>query len=122
MVEAAGEDRNGHTPRHRASRKQSSTVASSTWPLVSRTAYEQLARGTVPAELSNLRLRRLCMARNQLWQAMNGLAGVMHDHRPGQAGLTPEQVDLYAKVWQVARAAHGKLEKAYLAYPLELRG
>ena len=115
-------DKNGHVPRRRASAKQSTSIVSTQWPLVTRTAYDQLVRGgKVPEELANLRLRRLCTARSMLGQTLLALAGVMHDHRPGQNGLTPQQIEQFARIWQWARAAHEKVEKEYVGVPLEVR-
>ena len=45
----------------------------------------------------------------------------MLDHRPQQAGLTPEQIDSYAKVWQRLRAIRKEVEESYTTFPLEVR-
>lgn len=113
-----------HVTRRRArSSKQGATVLPTQHTMVTQTAYDQLARqGQVPPELSALRVRRLCEGRAALGRALLVVAGVMHDHRPGQSGLTPEQIDMYARTWQWARAAHEKLNGLYMAYPLEVRG
>lgn len=113
--------RTGLTPRRASSPKQASTITSSQWPVVSHAAYTQLTRqGEVPAELANLRLRRLAACRNQLGLCITGLANCMHDHRESQP-LDEQQKADYAKVWQRLRAAHKQVEKLYLEFPLEVR-
>ena len=112
-----------HRPsdRRAASGKQASSVTEGWKPVVTRTAYDQLARGgRVPEEVANLAKRRLCVSRCALGTTMMALANSMHDYRPGQAGLTPAQIEANAKVWQVLRAAHTAVEKHYLAFPLQV--
>ena len=113
-------DRNGHLPRGRASRRQSNTLSSSKWPIVTRTAYEQLTRGEkVPEELSNLRMRRLAMGRNALGVALLQLQGAMHEFGPTKA--PPGKSDEYARVWKSLRVAYDAVEKNYTGYPMEVR-
>ncbi len=114
-------DRNGHLPRRGASKRQDASIATSLYPIVTRTAYEQFCRGVVVEELSNLRLRRLCHARNLMGQALTALANVQHDHREAQPGLTPQAQEEYARIFQVARATHARVEKCYLGWALEVR-
>jgi hypothetical protein len=114
----------GHLNRRGLSQRQSSSVAKGTWPtLVTQSVYDQLAReGKVGTELANLRVRRLCMAKCALGRAKLAIDGAMHDHRPGRAGLTPQQIEEDARVWQELRATSRAIEKAYLRFPMEVRG
>jgi hypothetical protein len=91
--------------------------------VVTRTAYDQLARGgKVSEEVANLAKRRLCVSRCALGTTLMALGNSMHDYRPGLPGLTPAQVEANAKVWQALRAAHKAVEKHYLAFPMEVVG
>jgi hypothetical protein len=108
------------TDRRGLSAKQDSTTLTSKWPIVTRTAYDRLVRGEVDSEMANKRLRRLCEARAALSRAMLAMDGVLHDHRPGQPGLTPEQIDQYAAIYGWMRGRRDTLQRWWLEVPLTL--
>ncbi len=103
----------------RAASPKGESVTTSTWPIVTRTAYDILARGlVVPKELSDLRLRRLCEARAALGRTLTAVGNVQLDYSPkaGSASTSRE-----VKVYNKMRSLYEKLEKELLAFPLEVR-
>jgi hypothetical protein len=115
-------DRNGHVPRHRASVKQADSITASKWPIVTRTAYEQLTRGVLTGELvTSKKLLRLAHARQQLGLAMLALDNVLHDHRPTQV-VAVEEKAANARVTGAVRQLRRQVEKGLVGFPLEVRG
>lgn len=114
--------RNGHINRRGLSAKQSNSIVTTQWPLVTQGAYEQLTRqGVVPPELSNLRLRRLAHARNQLGLTLVALDNCLLDSNPQRKGVLPEDIKDYSKIYNNLRGLRGKLEKGLVGFPLEVR-
>lgn len=105
--------------RRGASPKQGDSTSASKWPLVGAAAYTRLARNEASASDPQARLKRLCYARNQLWQALHAVSSACTEHNPQRAGNSAGSSD--AALYNALRALHARLEKEVLRFPLEVR-
>lgn len=101
--------------RRSASGKRDSDVTKTEWPLLTRTAYHNLARND--AKDVNPKMLRLAMGKIHLGRAMIAVDGAIRDHNPQVKGNTDEGRKIYNKL----RAIRRDIERLTLDYPLEVR-
>jgi hypothetical protein len=95
----------------RASGNTKSDISKSKWPVITRTAYNSVMR--TPDKDMTLKMRRLCMAKIRIGQAMLALADAMHDANPKVKAQSPE---LYNRL----RSVDKKISDALAQFPLEV--
>ena len=111
--------------RHAASERMTSSVTESEWPLVTKSVYVALARGSTAenadaqAVALNLPLRRLCAVRATLGTALLMLDGALRSFNPEVAGNPTD--DTSRRVYNRLRTLHGQVNKQLMRVPLEVR-
>lgn len=98
------------TDRRSGSKKKTNDIESTPWPVVTQEVYQELFRGKSDAAM-NLKMKRLCMARIRLWQAMNALDAASHDHNPQVEPQNSRSYNLLRGMW-------GRVSKDLLRFPL----
>lgn len=99
------------TPR-RAAGKSDSDVKATEYPIITKAAYDGIVRGS--GNGVNIKMKKLCAARNRIGQTMIALDSAIRDWNP-QVEKQP------AEVYQRLRAIREKLEKEYLRFPLTMQ-
>lgn len=99
------------TDRRASSPKKSTDITSSPFTVVTKATYDAVIRGSDPQ--TNIKIKRLCVGRNRIGQAIQVIDGAIRDHNP-QVESQPSQT------FNKLRGIRTQLEKLYLDYPLHI--
>ncbi len=109
----------GVSDRRSASPRRQSDATESTYPVITRSVYNEMQTAlNRPADM-NLKMARLCTGRIKLYQAKLVIDSAMRDFNP-QVPIQKEPREEDRKTYNRLRAISAKLEKMVLEYPLTI--
>ncbi len=120
MAELAANS-NHVTPRRMASDKRSSDVTESKFPVITKTAYNNMMNFGNQDNAVNKKMHRLCVGRIRIAQAKLVIDGALRDWNP----QVPDQKNPRNEdraVHNALRKIGEALDKAYLSYPILVMG